>query len=141
MALSGVSRNTLPFPPAPLQGRSSLDFLSFLSFLLSLGLLWTHIRYPWKRRERRKITFIERLYIVSTRSLEMKHAFSYLLLFKLTSELKKFCWSRKTVAFVIQTLFRHRGNYSAINTKTSILFLFYHCNKIELIVFLYRRTK
>ena len=37
-------------------------------------------------------------------------------------------------------LFRHRGGYSAATMTTSTLFLFYHCSKIELIVFLYRKT-
>ena len=36
--------------------------------------------------------------------------------------------------FVFQTTFLHLGGYSATNTVTSTLFLFYHGNKIELIV-------
>ena len=43
--------------------------------------------------------------------------------------------------FVFQTPFRRRGGYSETNTGKSTLFRFYHDNKIELIVFLYRRTK
>ena len=43
--------------------------------------------------------------------------------------------------FVFQTIFRHRGGYSAKTTTTSTVFLFYNGNTIGLNVFLYRKTK
>ena len=48
---------------------------------------------------------------------------------------------RKRKAEALALAFRHREDYSATTKRTSSLFLFYYGNKIELIIFIYRRTK
>ena len=47
---------------------------------------------------------------------------------------------RKRKAEALALAFRHRENYSATTKRISSLFQFYYGNKIELIIFIYRKT-